>query len=44
MIDGCNVVAEMAAVGLGLEKSVFSKLMTNGPHKLAPTGSDLTKY
>ncbi len=44
MIDGCNVVAEMAAVGLGLKRDTFTKLMADGPHKLAPTGSDLTKY
>lgn len=37
-------IAEMAAVGFGLEKDAFTKRMTNGPHLLAPTGSDLAKY
>ena len=27
MLDGCNTVAEMAAVGLGLERSTFSEMM-----------------
>lgn len=44
MIDGCNTVAEMAAIGMGLERQTFSSLMKRGPHKLAPTGSDLTRY
>jgi hypothetical protein len=34
----------MAAIGLDLERSTFTKLMERGPHKLAPTGSDLEKY
>jgi isopenicillin N synthase-like dioxygenase len=44
MIDGCNTVAEMAAIGMGLERNTFSTLMKRGPHKLAPTGSDLQRY
>ena len=44
MIDGCTTVAEMAAIGMGLERLTFSSLMKRGPHKLAPTGSDLTRY
>jgi len=44
MLDGCNTVAEMAAVGLGLERTIFSDMMKRGPHKLAPTGSDLNRY
>lgn len=44
MLDGCMTVAEMAALGMGLQKDSFTKLMINGPHKLAPTGSDLVKY
>lgn len=44
MMNGCNTVAEMTAIGLGLERDSFTKLMKDGPHKLAPTGSDLEKY
>lgn len=44
MINGCNTVAEMAAIGLGLERNIFTKLLKGGPHKLAPTGSDLVRY
>jgi len=38
------VVAEMVAVGLGLPKDTFLKLVENGPHLLAPTGSDLARF
>lgn len=34
-------VAEMAAVGMGLERDRFSKCLVGGPHLLAPNGSDL---
>lgn len=34
----------MAAIGLGLERETITSLMKRGPHKLAPTGSDLTRY
>ena len=44
MLDGCNTVAQMAAVGMGLERNLFSDMMKRGPHKLAPTGSDLVRY
>lgn len=44
MINGCFTVAEMAAIGLGQERSLFTEMMKRGPHKLAPTGSDLTRY
>jgi isopenicillin N synthase-like dioxygenase len=44
MIDGCFVVAEMAAVGMGLASDTFSSKMVGGPHLLAPTASDLIKY
>ena len=43
MINGCNTVAEMAAIGMGFEKDLFTGMMKRGPHKLAPTGSDLVK-
>lgn len=34
----------MTAIGLGLERNVFTKMMKDAPHKLAPTGSDLQKF
>lgn len=34
-------VAEMAAVGMGLESDRFTKCLVGGPHLLAPNGSDL---
>lgn len=37
-------IAEMAAVGFGLEKDAFTNLMKFGPHLLAPTASDLNKH
>lgn len=37
-------VAEMCAVGFGLEKDGFTKHMQFGPHLLAPTASDLKKH
>jgi isopenicillin N synthase-like dioxygenase len=44
MISAQFVCAEMAAIGMGLDKDTFTSKMTGGPHLLAPTGSDLTKY
>ena len=44
MIDGCNTVAEMAAIGMGIDRNTFTSMMKRGPHKLAPTGSDLARY
>ncbi|KAI1637573.1 hypothetical protein F4809DRAFT_640433 [Biscogniauxia mediterranea] len=37
-------LAEMAAVGMGLPAETFSDAGRYGPHLLAPTASDLTKY
>ncbi|RHZ62267.1 hypothetical protein Glove_341g29 [Diversispora epigaea] len=37
-------VAEMTSVGLGLPANTLPDLAKNGPHLLAPTGSDLNKY
>ncbi|KAI0598925.1 Clavaminate synthase-like protein [Biscogniauxia sp. FL1348] len=37
-------LAEMAAVGMGLPAETFSDAGRHGPHLLAPTASDLTKY
>lgn len=44
MLGAVHVVAEMLAVGLGLEKTTFTDRMKYAPHLLAPTGSDLEKY
>uniref|UniRef100_A0A7S3CMU6 Clavaminate synthase-like protein n=1 Tax=Strombidium rassoulzadegani TaxID=1082188 RepID=A0A7S3CMU6_9SPIT len=44
MIDACFLAAEMAAVGMGLDKDTFTQRMKGGPHLLAPTASDLIKY
>eukprot|EP00246_Nothoceros_aenigmaticus_P013397 TRINITY_DN4587_c0_g1_i1.p1 TRINITY_DN4587_c0_g1~~TRINITY_DN4587_c0_g1_i1.p1 ORF type:complete len:193 (+),score=38.79 TRINITY_DN4587_c0_g1_i1:33-581(+) len=34
----------MAAFGFGLPRTAFTSLMCQGPHLLAPTGSDLSRY
>merc|ERR1712000_44664 len=44
MKDAVSKLAEMTALGLGLEKDAFSSAGAYGPHLLAPTSSDLTKY
>uniref|UniRef100_A0A6V7QR67 Non-haem dioxygenase N-terminal domain-containing protein n=1 Tax=Ananas comosus var. bracteatus TaxID=296719 RepID=A0A6V7QR67_ANACO len=44
MISAIEVVAEMAAIGFGLPKYAFTSLMKQGPHLLAPTGSDLQRH
>lgn len=44
MLDAVSVLAEMLAIGFDLPKSTFTDLMKNGPHLLAPTGSDLEKF
>mmetsp|Transcript_13059 Transcript_13059/g.27551 ORF Transcript_13059/g.27551 Transcript_13059/m.27551 type:complete len:366 (+) Transcript_13059:133-1230(+) len=44
MLQALEVVAEMAAIGLGLDRKAFVDKMKNAPHLLAPTGSDLAKY
>lgn len=44
MMHSVTTVAEMTAIGLGLNASDFVNLTKNGPHLLAPTGSDLNKY
>ncbi|KAE8702033.1 hypothetical protein F3Y22_tig00110503pilonHSYRG00601 [Hibiscus syriacus] len=44
MISAIEAVAEMAAIGFGLPKDAFTSLMKQGPHLLAPTGSDLRSY
>ncbi|XP_044512101.1 uncharacterized protein LOC123230066 isoform X2 [Mangifera indica] len=44
MISAIEVVAEMAAIGFGLPKDAFTSLMKQGPHLVAPTGSDLARH
>ncbi|KVI00642.1 Non-heme dioxygenase N-terminal domain-containing protein [Cynara cardunculus var. scolymus] len=44
MISAIEAVAEMAAIGFGLPKDAFTGLMKQGPHLLAPTGSDLRRH
>mmetsp|Transcript_32537 Transcript_32537/g.52426 ORF Transcript_32537/g.52426 Transcript_32537/m.52426 type:complete len:378 (-) Transcript_32537:81-1214(-) len=44
MMNTVRTVSQMAAEGFGLERDTFTKLMDKGPHLLAPTGSDLSKY
>ncbi|KAE8672153.1 Tetratricopeptide repeat-containing protein isoform 1 [Hibiscus syriacus] len=39
-----RAVSEMAAIGFGLPTDAFTSLMKQGPHLLAPTGSDLRRY
>jgi isopenicillin N synthase-like dioxygenase len=41
IIASIHTVAEMAAIGFGMESDTFTKLMKFGPHLLAPTGADL---
>ncbi|KAI9330740.1 hypothetical protein BDR26DRAFT_824758 [Obelidium mucronatum] len=38
------VLSEMIAIGLGLPADTFTTLTKDGPHLLAPTGSDLEEY
>ncbi|XP_057978714.1 uncharacterized protein LOC131165069 [Malania oleifera] len=44
MISAIEAVADMAAIGFGLPKDAFTSLMKQGPHLLAPTGSDLERH
>jgi len=44
ILSSIHTVAELAAIGLGLEKDAFTSLMKYGPHLLAPTGSDLGRW
>jgi isopenicillin N synthase-like dioxygenase len=37
-------VAELAAIGFGLERDAFSRRMAGGPHLLAPTASDFSRF
>jgi len=44
LLEAVTACAEMAALGLGLHRAAISSLMRQGPHLLAPTASDLSKY
>jgi len=44
MVNSTLLAAEMAAIGMGLDKDTFTKRMHQGPHLLAPTASDLQKF
>lgn len=44
MLQSVHTVAEMTAVGLELPENTFTDMLKNGPHLLAPTGSDLGKH
>jgi len=44
MLACLEIVATMAAKGLGLESEAFTKMMEHGPHLLAPTGSDFRAH
>ncbi|KAL9993660.1 putative isopenicillin N synthase [Helianthus debilis subsp. tardiflorus] len=44
MVSAIEAVAEMAAIGFGLPNDAFTGLMKQGPHLLAPTGSDLKRH
>jgi len=44
LLAAVQVVAEMAAIGMGIEKDAFTKRMVGGSQLLAPTGSDLHKH
>jgi hypothetical protein len=44
LLSAVSTVSTMAALGFGLPPDAFSKLLSGGPHLLAPTGSDLDKH
>jgi len=44
LLDSGVTLAQMAAVGFKLPRDTFKNLLHQGPHLLAPTASDLTKY
>jgi len=44
MLSTLTTVAEMIAVGTGVEKDTLINLMHLGPHLLAPTGSNLGRF
>lgn len=44
MVNASLLAAEMAAIGMGLDKDTFTSRMQQGSHLLAPTASDMIKY
>ncbi|XP_012277611.1 uncharacterized protein LOC105698171 [Orussus abietinus] len=44
LLAAAKTITEMIAVGYGLPKDTITNMMKYGPHLLAPTGSDLSKY
>jgi len=44
MLDTLVALSEMAAVGFDLPPKAFTEMMDNGPHLLAPTGSDFSRH
>ncbi|PHH68183.1 hypothetical protein CDD82_750 [Ophiocordyceps australis] len=44
MKNSVQNLSEMVALGLGLDQDYFVKAAQYGPHLLAPTASDLTRY
>lgn len=44
LLSAVEVVSVAAALGLGLPRESFSSGLANGPHLVAPTGSDLARF
>jgi isopenicillin N synthase-like dioxygenase len=44
MLGAISIASQMLAIGLDLEQDTFTNLAENGPHLLAPTGTDLKEY
>lgn len=44
LLDTSRSVAQLLAVGLGLQEDSITSLMDGGAHLLAPTGTDLERY
>lgn len=44
ILQSCFTVADMLARGLDLSHDAFTNMMKYGPHLLAPTGSDLSRF
>jgi len=44
MLEAVHTVAEILAVGFGLEADTFTQRMKYAPHLLAPTGTNMAKH
>lgn len=44
MLGSLKTLSEMIAVGFDMPPNTFTDMMENGPHLLAPTGSDFNKH